>query len=51
MLCVCLNGVEGVDEELDYVALLNRALSNDVRALGWASVDDELNVWFDCEWC
>lgn len=44
------NGAEGVDEELDYVALLNRALPNDVRALGWAPVDDELNARFDCEW-
>jgi tRNA pseudouridine38/39 synthase len=45
------NGADkGVDEELDYVALLNRALPNDVRALGWAPVDDALNARFDCEW-
>jgi len=44
------NGASSPDEELDYVALLNRALPSDVRALGWAPVDDELNARFDCKW-
>ena len=41
---------DDVEKELDYVALLNRTLPDDVRALGWAPVDDALNARFDCKW-
>lgn len=44
------NGATAVEDELDYVALLNRTLPDDVRVLGWAPVDDELNARFDCKW-
>lgn len=44
------NGASDPREELDYVGLLNRALPSDVRALGWAPVDEELNARFDCKW-
>jgi len=41
---------DDLEKELDYVALLNRTLPDDVRALGWAPVDEALNARFDCKW-
>lgn len=33
-----------VEEELDYPALLNRALPPDIRVLGWAPVPPDFNA-------
>ena len=46
------NGVDDVnlEHEIDYVSALNRALPDDIRALGWRPVDDGLSARFDCKW-
>lgn len=39
-----------LEHEIDYVSALNRALPDDIRALGWRPVDDGLSARFDCKW-
>lgn len=36
------------DDELDYPNVLNRALPDDVRILGWSYVDADFSARFDC---
>ena len=36
-------------EELDYPAVINRALPDDVRVLGWSYVDKDYSARFDCQ--
>ena len=40
---------EHADDELDYCALLNRALPEDVRVTGWGYVHESFSARFDCE--
>ena len=40
---------EHAEDELDYCALLNRALPEDVRVTGWGYVHESFSARFDCE--
>ena len=42
--------VDNADDELDYCALLNRALPEDVRVTGWGYVHETFSARFDCEY-
>lgn len=37
-------------DELPYVAILNRALPEDIRVLAWAHAPDAFHARFDCQW-
>ena len=41
--------VRDARDELDYCALLNRALPDDVRVTGWGYVHQDFSARFDCE--
>lgn len=36
------------ETEMNYVAILNRALPPDIRAIGWAPVERQFSARFDC---
>ena len=42
--------VDNAEDELDYCALLNRALPEDVRVTGWGYVHENFSARFDCEY-
>jgi tRNA pseudouridine38/39 synthase len=37
-------------EELDYPAVINRSLPDDIRVLGWSYVDQDFSSRFDCQY-
>ncbi|CAA7395849.1 unnamed protein product [Spirodela intermedia] len=37
-----------VQEEIDYVRVLNRALPNDIRVIGWSAASTHFNARFSC---
>ncbi|KAG6408507.1 hypothetical protein SASPL_131520 [Salvia splendens] len=43
-----ISAEESCDGELDYVKILNRALPNDIRIIGWSPAPTDFNARFNC---